>query len=179
MRLVSRLSVFALVLGGSIAVTRFGDVQAAPKPPPPTAIVTFENGFDFKSDHFGSDGAPVPYVNGVDNIAARFWAGGSRDLTMNLIDSTRKFTGTIACASGVECSLPSDHPTTFFDGWFLNINQISDMKGGETRLTRAFSLLSLVFGGKGSPHTTRNTTSRGATMAALESLTTGWGSCLP
>jgi hypothetical protein len=134
MRLVSRLSVFALVLGASIAVTRFGDVEAAPKLPIPTAIVEFDDSKDVDDNFiysFHSDGGS--YVNGVNNVAARFYAGGSGDLTLNLVDSTRKFHGTVVCAGGT-CSPPS---AQFTDGWFLNIHKISDMVVGETRLTQA------------------------------------------
>jgi hypothetical protein len=125
----------ALLVALSLAVPFFGVIQAAPKPGPPTAEVTFENGFDLSSDVFYGSGAPVPYANGVDNIAARFWAGGTGDLTLHLLDSFRKFHGTAICAPLTACSPPPN--PTFYDGWFLNIHKISDMVNGETRLTQA------------------------------------------
>jgi hypothetical protein len=151
MRLVSRLSIFALVLGGLIAVTRFDDVQAAPKPPPPTAIVEFDDSKDVDDNFiysFHSDGGS--YVNGVNNVAARFYAGGSGDLTLNLIDSTRKFHGAVVCAGGT-CSPPS---AQFTDGWFLNIHKISDMVAGETRLTQAGFIAAFGVQRKGSGYPT-------------------------
>src|SRR4029077_17979340 len=59
----------------------------------------------------------------------------SRNLTLNLLNSSRRFVGTVFCDPlRSVCNAPSN---TFNDGWFVNIHQISNMTEGTTRLTQA------------------------------------------
>ncbi|MBI2835146.1 MAG: hypothetical protein HYX76_12045 [Acidobacteria bacterium] len=121
--------------------------QKRAKPTPnPTAAVTFADreGDDFRSDF--TDSLSHSYVHGPDGsggtIDAQFYVGGSEDLTLNLIRSARKFSGSYTF---VGCPDGSLDPSAcggmgnggFGDGWFINVHKIADMPPGWTQWTTA------------------------------------------
>ena len=114
-----------VLLVAVVIAPRRANVQAAPKTTSPTASVTFADGYSLYGD--GS-----AYAEGS-GISTSFHVGGSGDLTLNLLNSNRRFNGIVSCAGAV-CQAPA---TTFLDGWFVNIHDIASMAPGETRWTQA------------------------------------------
>lgn len=84
-----------------------------------------------------------PYEGGLQQIQSGFNVSGSGDFTLNLINSTRRFSGTYAPVSCLPATgaCPEPNPATgnyiFTDGWFINVHQIANMHQMESRWTQA------------------------------------------
>jgi hypothetical protein len=133
----SKLWLFAgLVASTGLLVS--SATRAHAKSTNPSASVVFMDGYDL----FGDGSA---YVDGQSSIAAQFYVSGSGDLTLNLINSARRFGGRytfLRCPDGSGVTTPATcQPVTssdpFTDGWFVNIHDISNMSVAETRWTQA------------------------------------------